>query len=192
MSDPEASEKLVVPPDPRSPIEAALDAIAGALRQLVEREATGELAALKRLDPERRSTIAFARLTLLPKVEALLARETDAAPRDDLIYRLAVITRAMAIAADDLHPGWKLGGAMSKIGATEQRVGSLLTARGPALLAAISRTAMRLAREGPLPYRQLGILALAETLDPGAAETTRFEIARDYERSQYIAGSGNA
>jgi hypothetical protein len=38
---------------------------------------------------------------------------------------------------------------------------------------------------GPLPYRQLGVLVLAETLDPAAAEATRFQIARDYARAQF-------
>ena len=170
---------------PRSPAEAALDAIAGALRGLVEAEATGELAALRRLNPDHPDVLAFGRITLLPAIDALLSAAPNTEARADLLRRLAVITRAMAGAADDLHAGWKLGGALSSIGATEQRVGALLTARGRTLLDTIQRIAVRLAREGPLPYRQLGVLALAETLDPPAAEALRFEIARDYARAQF-------
>jgi hypothetical protein len=91
----------------------------------------------------------------------------------------------MAGAADNLHAGWKLGGALFAIDATEKRVGALLTARGATLLDTIQRTAARLSREGPLPYRQLGVLALAETFDPPAAEAQRFEIAREYARAQF-------
>ncbi len=162
-----------------------LDAIAGALRRLVDAEANGELASLRRLNPDHPDALAFGRITLLPPVDALLSAAPNAAARADLLGRLAVITRAMAGAADNLHAGWRLGGALSSIKATERRVGALLTARGGNLLDTIKRTAARLAREGPLPYRQLGVLLLAETIDPTAAEALRFEIARDYAREQF-------
>ncbi len=176
----------------RSPIEVALDAIASALRRLVEAEATGELASLRRLNPDHPDALPFSRITLLPPVDALLNAAADTAARVDTLRRLAVITRAMAGAAGDLHAGWKLGFALSSIGATERRVGALLTARGTTLLDTIQRTAARLAREGPLPYRQLGVLTLAETLDPSAAEALRFEIARDYARAQFHSRRGGA
>ena len=169
----------------RSPIEAALDAIATALRRLVEAQATGELATLRRLDIGSPDALAFSRISLLPPVDRLLSSTPNASIRADLLHRLAVITRAMAGAADNLHAGWRLGGALADAGATERRVGALLTARGSALLDNIQRTAARLARVGPLPYRQLGVLTLAETLDPAAAEATRFQIARDYARAQF-------
>jgi hypothetical protein len=172
-------------PTERSTIEAALDAIAAALRRLVEAQATGELATLRRLDVNSPDALAFGRITLLPPVDALLSSMPNTSARTDLLFRLAVMTRAMAGAADDLHAGWKLGGALADAGATERRVGSLLTARGGTLLDTILRTSARLARVGPLPYRQLGVLALAETLDPTAAEAMRFQIARDYARAQF-------
>jgi hypothetical protein len=155
------------------------------LRRLVEAEATGELATLRRLDIGSPDALAFGRITLLPPVDRMLSSTPNTLARGDLLHRLAVITRAMAGAADDLHAGWKLGGALADAGATERRVGALLTARGNTLLDTILRIATRLAQVGPLPYRQLGILALAETLDPAAAEATRFQIARDYARAQF-------
>ena len=169
----------------RSAIESALDSIAGAVRRLVENEATGELATLRRLNVDSPDALAFGRITLLPAVDALLATERDPEARSDLLVRLAVVTRMMAGAAGDLHAGWKLGGALADAGATERRVGALLTARGKTLLDTVQRTAARLALAGPLPYRQLGVLALAETLDPPAAESMRFQIARDFARSQH-------
>jgi hypothetical protein len=185
MSSSVAAEAAPPPPAERSAIEAALDAIAAALRRLVEAEATGELATLRRLDIGSPDALAFGRITLLPPVDSMLSSTPNTLARGDLLHRLAVITRAMAGAADDLHAGWKLGGALADAGATERRVGALLTARGNTLLDTILRIATRLAQVGPLPYRQLGILALAETLDPAAAEATRFQIARDYARAQF-------
>jgi hypothetical protein len=175
----------------RSAIEAALDAIAAALRRLVEAQATGELATLRRLDVNSPDALAFGRITLLPPVDALLSSMLDTSARTDLLLRLAVMTRAMAGAADDLHAGWKLGGALADAGATERRVGALLTARGGTLLDTILRTSARLALAGPLPYRQLGVLALAETIDPAAAEAMRFQIARDYARAQFYSERPN-
>jgi hypothetical protein len=180
-----AVEAPSLSPAERSAIETALDAIAAALRRLVEAQATGELATLRRLDVNSPDALAFGRITLLPPVDALLSSMPDPSARTDLLLRFAVMTRAMAGAADDLHAGWKLGGALADAGATERRVGALLTARGGTLLDTIVRTSARLARAGPLPYRQLGVLALAETLDPAAAEAMRFQIARDYARAQF-------
>jgi hypothetical protein len=179
-------------PAERSSIEEALDAIAASLRRLVEAQATGELATLRRLDVSSPDALAFGRITLLPKVDALLSSTPDASSRADLLLRLAVVTRVMAGAADDLHAGWKLGGALADAGATERRVGALLMARGSTLLDTVQRTAARLARVGPLPYRQLGVLALAETLDPAAAEAMRFQIARDYARAQFQSERPNS
>jgi hypothetical protein len=179
-------------PPSRSAIEAALDAIAGILRRLVEAEANGELASLRRLNPDHLDVLAFGRVTLPPAVDALLGAAKNPVERADLLRRLAVITRAMASAADDLYAGWKLGGALSSVGATERRVGALLTARGANLLDTVQRTSARLAREGPLPYRQLGVLLLAETIDPAAAEALRFEVARDYARAQFQSGREGA
>jgi hypothetical protein len=169
----------------RSAIESALDSIAGSLKRLVENEATGELATLRRLNVDSPDALAFGRITLLPAVDALLAAAPDPEARSDLLVRLAVVTRMMARAAGDLHAGWKLGGALADSGATERRVGALLTARAKTLLDTVQRTAARLALAGPLPCRQLGVLALAESLDPAAAESMRFQIARDFARSQH-------
>ena len=176
----------------RSAIEAALDAIAGALKRLVEAEATGELATLRRMNVESPNALAFGRITLLPPVDALLTAAPSPIARRNLLTRLAVLTRMMAGAADALHAGWRLGGALAEVGATERRVGALLTARGDALLDTVQRTASRLASNGPLPYRQLGVLVLAEALDSEAAESMRFQIARDFARSQQHSERKNA
>jgi hypothetical protein len=175
MTDPITPEKT----DTRDDIERALDTIAGILRGLVAQQATGELAALKRLDWRQPSALAFARLTTSKAVEALLPADHD---NSETLRRLAAIASEMA-AANELHAGWSLGRALADIGASEQRLGALLTARADALIDQVKRTAHRLGREGPLPYRQIGKLLLADLLDPVAAEDLRFQIARDYARS---------
>jgi CRISPR-associated protein Cse2 (CRISPR_cse2) len=172
----------------RDAIDHALDAIAGLIRGLVKTEASGDLAALRRLDWKHPDKLAFARITVIAAVDQLLSAQTDPATRGDLLRRLALVTSVMA-SAQELHAGWKLGGALSDIGATERRLGALLTARGDTLLDTVKRTAARLSREGPLPYRQLGRLVLTETLDPEDAEVLRFAIARDFARASRRAKS---
>ena len=165
--------------DSRDRIDLALDAVAGMLRGLREKEATGDLAELRRLDWRSPDNLAFARLTTVKHVETLL--ESASGDRE-ILRRLAAIVSEMA-AAGELHAGWRLGRALADIKASPQRLGALLTARGDALIDAVKRTARRLGREGALPYRQLGRLLLADHLDPAAAETLRFEIARDFARN---------
>jgi hypothetical protein len=149
-----------------------------------EREATGDLAALRRLDWREPHALAFAALVNAAPVSALLD-STDC--KKEVLARLAVIAAALA-SAEDSHAGWKLGGALAEIRATPQRLGALLSARDETLLETVKRTAARLGREGPLPYRQLGKLLLADILDPDAAERLRFEIARDYARGTRSSG----
>jgi hypothetical protein len=165
--------------DDRDDIERALDTMKGMISSLQERDATGEIAALRRLNWREPYDLTFARLVNAAPVTVLLERTVD---KPQALQRLAVIASALA-AAPDAHAGWKLGGALAAIRATPQRLGALLNARDETLLETVKRTAARLGREGPLPYRQLGKLLLGDLLDPQGAETLRFEIARDYARS---------
>lgn len=164
--------------DVRDAIERALDAMKFTITTIREREATGELATLKRLDWRQPHELAFARLVNSAAVSALLNQTQD---KQELLSRLAVIATALA-AANEAHAGWKLGVALADIKATPQRLGALLNARGETLLELVKRSAARLGKEGPLPYRQLGTLLLADLLDTDTAEKLRFEIARDFAR----------
>ena len=175
-------------PDTRDDIARALDAFARAIRELSAQDATGDLAALKRLDWRRPDALAFARLTIAAPVSGLIEAAPD--PRA-LLSRLAAIASVMA-AASELHAGWRLGRALAEAGATPQRLGALLTARGEALIETLRRTAARLGREAPLPYRQLGKLLIADLIDPRAAEDLRFAIAQDFARAGASRNRANA
>jgi CRISPR system Cascade subunit CasB len=68
---------------------------------------------------------------------------------------------------------------------SEARVNRLLAARGAAFRAQVRRAARILAGAGvPLPYRELGLLVLAERRQEQVAERLRLGIARDYWRTR--------
>jgi hypothetical protein len=171
------------PPDA---VDAALHDIARHVRLLLQTDATGPLAELRRMDPTHPDTMAFAAVSVMPAVAAFARVEGDAGEMD-ILRRLAAAAQIMALKPGDLQP-WGLGKAMVDAGLTENRLRSLLAARGPALRDIARTLSRRLARApGPLPYRELGRLILLDSRDPHAAEEARIELARDFRRALYKA-----
>jgi hypothetical protein len=152
-----------------------LERVANQLRQLDRQQATGELAALRRMDHRE------------PPPSALfcvLARAQFRQVKPVNVPRWSAIVAVMAQRPDALSPG-RLGKTMAEAGFSEQRLDTLLHARGETLFALVRRTSLRLAlAEGPLPYRDLCLLLLYEGREESAlkADRVRIRIAKDFVR----------
>jgi hypothetical protein len=168
---------------------AALDALATEFGRLVKADARGELAALRRLEPEHPGNGTFFRL-LARAVPGHLLGRSDADPdapgsRLDVVRRWALVVTIMAQRPDALSRG-NLGQSLKGIGYSDQRLNMLLNARGPTFRNLAWRAARRLARDDQgLPYRELGRLVL---LDGRAehdleAEDLRVRIAMEFQRA---------
>jgi CRISPR system Cascade subunit CasB len=160
-------EAAVVAPEPH---RSRVEAFAGEIRRLAEQERRGDLAALRRLDPEQPDAAAFFR--------SVVKIAPDAGP--GLMRRYARLLRMLALKPDALKGG-SLGAALANAGVSESRVLKLLAARGPALARQLDIIARRLANAGDLPYREIGRLTL-EPDDSEHAEDARLRVARDYWR----------
>lgn len=146
--------------------------IATDLRRLNEAKATGELAALRRMDRNSAPPAAFFRI---------VARAGAGEMGPDGVRRWARAVAIMAQRPDALKASG-LGEALKAIGVSEQRLDMLLYARGPALYDLALRTAKRIARNGEnLPYRDLCHLVLSEA-DP-KTDDVRIRIAQSYLRA---------
>lgn len=159
-------------------VDAGLDAMAEQIRLLARQRATGELAALRRLDPERPDAGAFFRLLARSVPEPLASIE--------LLSRWGLAAWAMAQMPEALVRG-SLGQALAKGSSvmSEARVNRLLATRGSGFRIQVRRMVRILAAVGaPLPYRQLGRLVLDEGRDERWAEVLRLSIARDYWRAR--------
>lgn len=166
------------------PAEDALGALAGAVRDLHRREATGDLAALRRLDPEHPEVLAFLRLTVLYPVSFLVDEMAGELGTPEALRRLASTAQIMALRPDGLRP-WGLGRDLAIMQLTDTRLGALLTARGVALRNQARLLARRLAREGDgLAYGDLGKLILFDGWREDAAEEIRMHVAREAARAQ--------
>lgn len=160
--------------DPAAPAMQAPDLVellAGEVRALDAAERRGDLADLRRMDPERPDASAFFRM--------LVRHRPNAGP--DFARRCARLVRLLALRPEALQRG-SLGEAMAAHGISEARVQKLLAARGEALATQIALISRRLAQERALPYRELGRLLLAED-DGEAADRERLGIARAYFRA---------
>jgi hypothetical protein len=153
--------------------KSLLDRIATELRRLNQAEATGELAALRRMDRHSAPPAAFYRI---------MARAGATEMQPATIRRWARAVAIMAQRPDALRaPG--LGETLKNIGVSEQRLDMLLYARGPALSDLARRTAVRIARSHDfLPYRDLCTLVLYEA-DP-QTDDVRIRIAQSYLRAK--------
>jgi len=174
-----------MPPDSSTatspPRESDLvELLANSVRGLEAAERRGDLAELRRMDPDRPDAPAFFRM--------LVRHRPDAGP--DFTRRCARLVRLLALRPDSLVTG-SLGEAMAAHGISEARVQKLLSARGEAQAAQIALIARRLAGERALPYRELGRLLLLRD-DDEAAERIRLAIARDYFRALDRAGGAPA
>jgi CRISPR system Cascade subunit CasB len=140
------------------------------VRRLAEAEQRGDLAELRRLDPNQPGAPAFFRI--LARVAPEAGGET--------MRRYAHFLRILALKPEALS-GDRLGAVMAKAGVSESRVQRLLTARGETMRDQLRLIARRLANSGNLPWR--GFADLLLTKDDKQAENKRLIIARDYWRA---------
>lgn len=155
-----------------------VEAFAHAVRALVEQERRGDLAALRRLDCDH---------PFAPAFFTLLASRAPKVDEPEEVKRYACFAQILALKPDRLSPR-RLGEVLADtFGKTiESRVQKLLSAGGDALLDQARLIARRLAREGVMPYRDLGRLLLAP--DEESRERVRLAIAKDYWRTLDRAG----
>lgn len=151
-------------------------------RRLYSQCATGELAALRRLDPDRPAAGAFFRL---------LANEVpESLARPELRRRWGLVVWAMAQSPDALSERPLEQALAQPVGAgspviSEARVNRLLAARGVTFRAQLRLIVRMLTSAGvPLPYRDLARFVFAESRDERTAEELRLRIARDYWRTR--------
>lgn len=140
------------------------------VRALAAAERRGDLAELRRLDPDRPTAPAFFRI--LARVAPDAGTET--------MRRYAHYLRILALDPVALS-GDRLGAVMAAAGISESRVQRLLTARGHAMRDQLRLIARRLANAGNLPWRGFGWLLL--TSDDDKLEKSRMIVARDFWRA---------
>jgi hypothetical protein len=161
--------------------------LASLLLALHRAEATGELAALRRMEPNDTPPAAFFRLMARAGFTEMSDRES--------IRRWVGAVHVMAQRPDALRTDIRLGEALHAIGLSEQRLDMLLNARGDSLFDLVRRTSLRLARvEEAMPYRELcQLLIWADRQDKEQdAEKLRVQIAQSYVRAaKRDAGNGD-
>jgi CRISPR type I-E-associated protein CasB/Cse2 len=143
----------------------------------------GDLAALRRMDPDRPNTPAFWRL---------LAKATNGAMvwRDDE-PRWALIAHGMALMVPNHHAAViSVGEALHNIHYAEGRLARLLNARGSQFRALLPRLCRHLAaKQQPLNWFQLADLVRHEGRSEDLADRVRLAIARDYYRTDAKAAA---
>lgn len=162
--------------------KSLLERIATELWRLNEAEATGELAALRRMDRHSTPPAAYYRV---------MARAGAPEMGSDSVRRWARAVAIMAQRPDALRASG-LGEALKAIGVSEQRLDMLLYSRGPALGDLALRTAVRIARSHEsLPYRDLCHLVLYDGRPEKSsnADDVRIRVAQSYLRA---SDKGNA
>jgi len=140
------------------------------IRALAEAERRGDLAELRRLDPDRPGAPVFFRI--------LVRVAPDAAP--ETMCRYAHYLRILALNPDALS-GDRLGAVMAASGVSESRVQRLLSARGGAMRDQLRLIARRLANADNVPWRGFAYLLL--TSDEDKLERSRLIVARDFWRA---------
>ena len=144
----------------------------------------GDLAALRRMDPDRPHVPAFIVLMLdAGAPEAWTTRVEDA-------QCWALIAHAMALMVPAHHrKEARVGKALQLADISEPRVARLLAARGAQFRAQIPRLARRLASSHqPVNWQELGHMILAEGRDDiDRLETSRLRVARDYYSARHRA-----
>lgn len=143
---------------------------AALVRVLHGAEQRGDLAALRRMDPEHPYEPPFQRMLVRVAPQTRLERAK----------RIALVAKILALppSGEALNDGTRsFGRAMAEAGISEARVQVLMTARGGALDDAVLRLARRLVRTGSLPFFEIGRLVLGGEAE---VEDTRYRIAHDY------------
>ena len=167
--------------------QEALDGMAAEVRRLYASKATGDLAALRRLDPDHPNAPALHRLLARAVHEPLIGNI-------DMLRRWARAAQLMAMRPDALRVEG-LGETFVAIGLSEARLSALLNAHGSTLRDLISRIARRIAvSQEPLPYRALCRLLLLDGRPEHdlAAEELRIRISANYQRALRANGADNA
>jgi CRISPR system Cascade subunit CasB len=139
------------------------------VRKLVLSDRRGDIAELRRLDPDQPNAPAFFRIM------ARVAPEAS----DHTARRCAHLLRILAIKPEKLSDD-RLGRIMADAGVSESRVQRLLTARGEAMRDQLRLIARRLANYGNLPWRGFAQLLLVSEQH---ADDVRLRVARDYWRA---------
>ncbi|MDH4981170.1 type I-E CRISPR-associated protein Cse2/CasB [Hyphomicrobium sp. D-2] len=149
-----------------------LERIATEFRRLNAAAATGDLAALRRMNGYAVPPAAFYRI---------MSRANAPEMGPETVRRWARVVAIMAQRPDALRASG-LGRTLKDIGLSEQRLDMLLHARGPALYELAQRTAVRIARSHEyLPYRDLCLMVLYET--DRQTDDVRIGIAQSYLRA---------
>ena len=147
---------------------------------------TGKKASLRRMDPENPNSAVFWELMSQPGMHGVLPE------------KWALITHGIALMAHRAgrahHAGTRVGralyaGSQQQPGErgfySEDRLSTLLAARGPALHKLLARLFRMLANEGvSFDWREMARFILNEGYDEARADRCRVEIARAYYRAQ--------
>ena len=155
------------------PLEVSLQRLASLLSG--NSIGTGELAALRRLNPKDPSTSAVA------LYGALWRAGLDVPADSPVLPRWAVLTQCLALVAGRHRADVPVGRALAEANISEARVKQLLEADAALLLDLLPRLARRFAEDGvAADWRALAELALSLELDAPRAEEARLRIARSY------------
>lgn len=166
----EPPDAFVRAPGAAGGLSARISTLANAVRALHHQERRGDLASLRRMNPERPFEQPFQRI--------LVRTAPDASLEDARRIALFVRTLALAMTPSVLKDGARsLGEAMVAARISERRVQMLMTARGDALDDLVVRIARRLVRDGSLPINDIGRLILGSAR---TVEKTRFEVAKAF------------
>jgi CRISPR system Cascade subunit CasB len=145
----------------------------------------GDLAGLRRLDPDHPAAPAFWRLLVRVPEERRLGAEAE--------RRWGLILHGMALMAPHHHDTTPVGRALFAADYSEARLGRLLDARGAQFRALVPRLCRQLAHKAqPLDWRELGRLILAAERDEARAEEVRLRIARAYYGAEGVAAKEHA
>lgn len=151
----------------------------GALAAYIHRSASGERAALARLQPEALQPHQLAALVRALLAAGLTPEEWHA----DTWHRWALISHGIALAGHDGKQ--KLGKQLAQAGVSESRVTKLLTSRGDAFTQLLPRVLRLMASKSVAPnWSELGKLVLIEGSSQrnlqANAEEIRLHIAGPY------------
>lgn len=161
----------------------------------------GDLAELRRLDPDNPDATAFWRL--LARHE-LLGNETLESKWALILHGIALMTRSGGSDAGTRpahNPGTSVGRALFLGGAdtrqqgfySEARLNRLLTARGPVLRTLLRRTFRMLAAAGQsFDWREMATFILNDGYDEHATDQVRRHIARTYYQAERLSAQDKA
>lgn len=154
--------------------------IAAALARDVGRFTTGDVAALRRMDPRRIDAAAFWKIEAI-FLDDLLPGEAEARARQET--RWAAIITGLALLGPLHRRGARLGDALRAAGFSEVRFVRLLRADPEALLDELPSLARQLAAKGtPVDWADAARLLHIDDRDGERAERHRRALARDYYR----------